>query len=100
MRRQVEALKDELQRHLNLTRAADGVADDAESKGCVVELAWWRALLRSFVVELVLRDLVAGNVEAGGVGEVVDVEGVLEGVAFGEFRVLDDGGVGAALKGL
>ena len=56
--------------------------------------------LRERVVVLVLRDLVAGNVEAGGVGQVVDVEGVLEGVAFGEVGDLDQRGIGALLEGL
>ena len=96
--RSCERLKGELQRHLNLARAADGVADNTETIRCVVELIGRRTLLRCFVIELVLRDLVAGDVEAGGVGQVVDVEGVFEGVALGEFGQLDDGGVGAALE--
>ena len=32
----------EVQRHLNLARAADGVLDDAEAGGAVVESAWLR----------------------------------------------------------
>src|ERR1700728_694980 len=39
---------------------------------------------RKSVVILILKNLVARDVEAGGVGEVVHVKGVLQAIAFGD----------------
>ena len=56
--------------------------------------------MRETVVVLVLRDLVARHVEAGGVGEVEDIEGVLEGVTFGDLGQFHERGIRALLEGL
>ena len=47
-----------------------------------------------------MRHSVAGNVEAGGVGQVIDIEGVLEAKPLAERRNLDQRGIGAFLEGL
>ena len=53
------------------------------------------------VVEaLVLIHVVLRNVEAGGVGEVVDVEGVAQDVLVVDGQFLDQRRVGAPLPGL
>src|SRR5579863_2354140 len=95
---------------MDLTRGANGVRDDSEAARAVVEA---RVGLRSVcrtagrhgsrsphgegIIELVLRDFVSGNVEAGGVGEVVHVQRVLHAVFFAEAEDLLEGGVGTAL---
>lgn len=35
-----------MQRHLNLAWTADGVGDDAQARGAIVEAAWDRAVAR------------------------------------------------------
>lgn len=60
---------------------------DTQAAGSVVEggsLGWSRD------VATVLADAVARDIEAGGVGEVEDVEGVLEFVALAEGEDLDE----------
>ena len=59
-----------------------------------------RAGVRESVVVLVLRYLVARHVEAGGVGEVEDIEGVLEVVTLGELGQFHKRGIRALLEGL
>src|SRR5580658_2990420 len=107
-------LEAQVQRHLKLARAADGVGNDAEATGTAIKTAadssnTCRAAGsgqdgcsrgREGVVAGVLRDLVAGNVEARGVGQVVDIERVLEIESIGQFRVFDERSVGALLEGL
>ena len=96
-------LEEELQRHLDLAGAADGVGDEAEAEGAVVEAGVGLdaagvaaggeggfAGCSEGVEVLVLVDVVAGDVEAGGVGYVLDIEGVFEGVALSEVGDLDE----------
>src|SRR5215469_16528108 len=88
-------LEVEVKRHLYLPRAADGVLGYAEnglagvegvSRRCaLLALGWRRRDLRvtacygwRVVVGGILRQVVARHIETGGVGDVVDVEGVLQ----------------------
>ena len=82
-------LEIEVERHLDLPWGADGVTYDAEARGAAIEVVFGaggtaagrqnrRSLCREGIVEGVLRNLVAGNIEAGCVSDVVDVEGVFE----------------------
>ena len=104
-------LEIQVQRHLDLPWGADGVLNDAEAGGAAIEVIGsaggtatggqdGRSLGRECVVEGVLRYLVAGNVEACGVGDVVDVEGVLEVEPVVDGNHLDHRGVSALLCGL
>ena len=90
-------LERELQRHLYLPRSANGVGYKAKAGGAVIEAAvglvsvrvascGYRSLARGWelVEVLILKDLIAWNVEARGVGEVVNVKRVFEIVAFGQ----------------
>src|ERR1700683_250526 len=98
------------ERHLNLPRAADRLVYDAQTEWTVVERSvglrratvWQR--IRPFhgdiVVELVLRDIIERKIKARRVGQVEDVEAVLQRDAFGDFGVLHDGYVRAPLRGL
>jgi len=83
-------LEIQMQGHLDLAWAADGVLDDAQAGGAAIEVVdrfrsaatgGQHGAQRPFgwegIVSGVLRDLVAGDIETGGVGEVEDVEGVL-----------------------
>jgi hypothetical protein len=67
-------LEGEFQGHLDLAGAADGFVDDADAAQ-----RWRRIELGAVdgeIVEIkVLSDVVDGNIEAGGVGEVEDFEG-------------------------
>src|SRR5580658_9452154 len=75
------------QRHLNLAWAADGFIDGAQGRGTVVETRVtrattcgqrWRPLHRELVVELILRDVIDGDIKAGRIGDVEDVEAVFQ----------------------
>ena len=52
------------------------------------------------IVVLILPDVVAGDVEAGRVGKIEDIEGVLEVEALGELRGLNERSVRPPLIGL
>src|SRR5580658_366215 len=104
-------LEIEAQGHLDLARAAYGFVDRAEASGTVVETADGSgacatggqrrsAYYREVVVKLVLSYVVDGNIEAGVVGQIEDVEGVLQRDTLGERRDLYDGNIGAFLPGL
>src|SRR5208337_3779097 len=94
----------EAQSHLNLARAADGFVDVAQAKRAVVEVV---DLIcgaasgglnrgsrdRKSIVILVLRYVVDGYIEAGGVGHVEHVKAELQVRAFGDVGVLDEGNV-------
>jgi hypothetical protein len=91
------ALERECQRHLYLPWGADGMGHITEAGRAVIEAA---VSLFAFGVAsggqsglahgwelveiLILKNLVAGDVKAGGVGKVVHVEGVLQVEAFGD----------------
>src|ERR1700746_704515 len=67
----------ELQRHLNLPWSANGLVHDpqaTERRGRIE----FRTIRREIVEEEVLGNVVDGNVEAGRVGQVEDVEAVLQ----------------------
>ena len=59
-----------------------------------------RKVRREVVVVEVLRDFIAGNIEAGCVGEVEDVKGELEVSFFLDVDGLAERGVGTLLEGL
>jgi hypothetical protein len=59
------SLEDQVQGHLDLARAAYGFVDYAQAGGRIVERL---TLHREVIVELVLRNIVDGDVEARGVG--------------------------------
>jgi len=89
--RQKRRLKGQLQRHLNLPRAPDRMGHIAQSARAVIEAvvglataggtsggSSGRAYIWKLVVILVLKHFVSRDVEAGSVGEVVNIKGVLE----------------------
>ena len=96
-------LKLNAERHLNLARAADGLVHDAQAKRAVVETIVRgvraavgqrrRPLHGRVVVILVLRNVIERKVEAGSVGQVKDIEGVLQHHTLGDIGVLHDGEV-------
>src|SRR5580692_8995604 len=107
------SLESQLQRHLNLPRAADRMRHVPQSAGAVVEafvgLGAARgapsggsrcAHGRELVVVLILENLVPGNVEAGRVGQVVHIKGVLEVDALFDIGHLDQRNVRALLPSL
>ncbi len=82
--RNPRGLEGEVEGHLDLAGAAYGFVDYAEAA------EGWRGIERlavdgKVVEEEVLRDVVDGDVEAVGVGEVEDVEGKAGVDAFGDF---------------
>jgi len=101
-----------MQGHLDLARATDGVGYDAQATWTAVEAAgdspntgcvagarqYRRTSSWEGVVACVLSDFVTGNVEAGGIGEVVDIEGVLEAVPVREVGDFDERGISAFLE--
>jgi hypothetical protein len=76
------------QRHLHLPRATDGFIHYAQTRRHVIEAAEGHiAAVRrqrrcpcdgELIVELVLRNVVDGDIEAGGIREVVNVEAVFK----------------------
>ena len=101
----------QVQRHLNLARAAYRFIDDAQAtqsrtgiQSLIRAVAACRpcrlAVDREVVEEEILRDIVDGDVEAGGVGKVEDLEAELGADAFGDLRGLHQGDVGSLLPGL
>ena len=90
MQHRLCVLKTYPQRHLDLARTADGFIDGAEGRGRVVKAVWalgrqrWRPHYRKLVVELVLGDVIDGNVEAGRIGQVENIETVLQHDSLGE----------------
>src|ERR1700722_19429205 len=106
-------LESQLQRHLYLPRAADGVAYKAQAAGAVVEAGvglasvgratgrlhrlahGWRV-----VVIHILEHFVSWDVEAGGVGQIINVKGVLKVHPFGDIGHLHQRYVGPFLTGL
>jgi len=87
-------LERQVQGHLDLTRAAYGFVDYAQAGGRVVEglTYYWKV-----VVELVLGNVVDGDVEAGGIGYVENIEGIFQRVALGKRSQFGERNVGAAL---
>ena len=92
-------LEIEMQRHLYLPWAADGMRHDAQSGGKTVERValsssgtaagqYGLAGYRERVVERVLRNLVTRDVEACGIGQVVHIERELEVEALRDFCLL------------
>ena len=78
-------LKLHAKRHLNLPRAANGLVDVAQSEGAIVKAAGLvrssaagrqdcGPLGRKSVIELILVDVIEGNVKAGSIGDVENVE--------------------------
>src|SRR5579863_1109509 len=57
-----------------------------------------QADVRECVVELILRHFVSRDIEAGGVGDVVDVEGVFQRVLFLQVDDLNQGNIGTLLE--
>ncbi len=103
------ALEDEMEGHLYLAWAADGVGGDAQTGCAVIEAGvcvrarGWQYRCsddRGLIVILVLIDLVARDVKTGGVAQVEDVEGVFEVIALSKFGRFDKGYVGASLRTL
>src|SRR5580698_7473758 len=85
------SLEGDSRRHLDLPRAADRLIRNAQAPGAVIEAGvrlctlrcaargqWSCSLHGEAVVELVLRYVVSGDVEACGVGYIEDVEGIFE----------------------
>src|ERR1700688_4487760 len=99
-------LEFEFQRHLNLARAADGFVHRSQAGGRVVKAAGTargkrrRAHYWELVIELILRNVVDGDIEAGGVGHVEDIEAVLQSESLGELSELYERNVGTLLPGL
>src|SRR5208282_6216278 len=104
-------LKHDSQGHLNLARAADGFVYRAQRRGTVVESR--RRILssatsgqrrrphyRELVVVLVLRDVIDGNIKAGRIGQVEDLQAVIQRVAFRNEGFLYERNVGDPLPAL
>ena len=86
-------LENEPQRHLDLPWAADGFVDGTQGTRTVIETrgrilsgatGWqWRSSSHGkLVVELILRDVVDGDIETGRIGHVENIEAVLQREAF------------------
>ena len=93
-----------MQRHLDLPGSTDGVSGDTKTRrGRVQGIARWittaisgcnsQIYIREGIVTRVDVHVSARDIEAAGVGEVVDVEGVFKGVPFTDFDVLDQRGI-------
>src|SRR5208282_3602148 len=105
-------LEGEAQRHLDLPRAADGLVGDAQTarswtlvQGCVGGVArsrrcWLSKNVGKAVVVDVLADVVDRDIEARSVGQVVDLEHVLQRVPLRELGCLDERDVSAVLPRL
>src|SRR5450755_2691937 len=103
----INSSESEPQRHLNLPRTADGLVGYAQSGGRIVEAAvrdvaticrqWRCSNHRKLIVELVLRNIVDGNVEARGIRQVENVQAVFQRVTLGELSNFDEGNVSALL---
>ena len=77
-------------RHLNLSRAANGLVDVAQSEGAIVKAAGLVGgpaggrqrcgpLRRKSVVVLILVDVVERDVKAGSIGHIENIEAKLQG---------------------
>src|SRR5579871_2433247 len=84
-----------MQRHPDKARAADGVLDYPELAGRLVAIGHDG---RRIVEIQSKRHVVVGSIEARSVGDVEDVQAVLEVDALRDGRVLEDGEVGALLE--
>src|SRR5208283_608225 len=104
-------LEGEAQSQLNLASASDGLVDVAQAKRAVVETvdliacaaSGWhdgRPCYRSRSIVLVLRNIIDGNIKAGSVGDVENVEAELQVGPFSDVGVLDEGNVHASLPRL
>lgn len=108
-----------MQRHLNLTWATDGVLGDAKACRAVEEASIGairialavvgRPRLRglagvdgngNIVEQLVLVYVVLRDVEAGSVGEIIHIEGVMQIELLVDGEILGQGCIGAALPPL
>ena len=84
----------QMQRHLDLARAANGVLGDTQAGWRIVE----RISSHGYVVESsVLVHVVLGNVEARCIRQVVHVEGVVQSKGFSNHQVLHQRGIGSPL---
>ncbi len=96
---------------MNLAWAADCVRDNPEAGGAGVEAfialrtirfairgQWSQAAVGERVVVCVLGYFVSWNVEAGGVGQVKDIEGEPEVVLLLDLEFLDQRSIGALLE--
>ena len=81
-------------RHLNLSRAANGLVDVAQSERAIIKAAGLVGgaaggrqrsgpLCGKSVVELILVDVVEGDVKAGSVGDIEQVKTKLQRCALG-----------------
>ena len=106
-------LERELQRHLYLPWAADGMGYIAKAGGAVIEAFVGLVSFgiatggesglsrrRELVEVLILKDLIARNVEARGVGEVVHVKRVFEAGSFGQVGHFHQRNICPLLRGL
>jgi len=104
-------LEVETQRHLNLPRAADRVRNQTKSRRTAIERIAGRrrtAIARQYrltgrrisVVSGILRYFIAGYIEAGGVGQVIDIERVLKVVPLLHVDNLDERSICPLLEGL
>src|SRR5580698_9218204 len=107
-----------MQRHLNLSRLANGVLYDAQparavkegsgrrcsacalsggrsgSIGVIVDRIW------RVVVILILRNIISRDIEAACIRDVVNIKGVVQTIALADLEVLGERHVGAFLEGL
>jgi len=96
------ALERKCQRHLYLPWGADGMGHIAKAGRAVIETAVGLLAFRvasggqsgpahgrELIEILILKNLIARDVKAGGVGQVVHVEGVLQVEAFGDAGLFD-----------
>src|SRR5262244_3741728 len=101
----------QLQRHLDLSRAADGFIDHTQAAerrasvesgrggAAIVDVIHCRRPIdREIINESILRDVVDGNVKAGGVGEVEDLETELGADALGEEKIQLSASAGARCR--
>ncbi len=99
------------QRHLYLAWAADGFIDGAQTRGTVVKTIsgsgsaapsrqWSCPHYRELIVGCILRNIIDGDVKAGGVGHVEDIEAVFQRDSLSELGDLHKGDIGAPLPGL
>src|ERR1700758_854328 len=103
-------LEDNPDAHLNLARAADGLVHRTQAGGNVVEAAEADIVTRcrrrrrthhgELVVKLILGNVIDGNVEAGGIGDIEDLQSVLQRNAFRDLGVFHNREVETLLPGL
>src|SRR5258708_35982812 len=106
-------LERELQRHLYLPRSANGMGYKPKAGRAVIEAfvglvpvrvapSGYRGLSRGreLVEVLILKDLIARDVETCGVGQVVHIKGVFKVVALGQTGHFNQRDICAFLSGL